>query len=242
MAAMFGVFDAAKNGRAAEPERLKALACSELYRHAACGDAWKRELELASKPVAVDQPHATGKPPDPASIARACAKAYCSEVSSKPVLCEKPPPSENAALVAALRELDGAILLYELDDRGLAEGLAVRAEVFRFHEVMMEPPVLPKMEAADARAVLSVVIAADESIALDGRVIGAGDLERELEKVDGLSELRAVIHADGKASHGRVIEVLDTLKRAGVTRVAFSVNPTAAPAPSASARNPATPK
>jgi biopolymer transport protein ExbD len=233
MAAMFGVFDDVKAGKAPEPKRLRALACSELYRHAACGDAWKRELELASKPVAAEGIHADAKLPDPASIARACSKAYCSELSSKPALCEKPPPSGNEALVAAIRELDAAILLSELDDRGLAEGLAVRAEVFRIHQVAMELPAFPKTEAADARAILSVDIAADESIALDGRAIGAGDLERELEKVDGLSELRAVIHADRKASHGRVIEVMDALKRAGVTRVAFGVNPPAAPAPSA---------
>ncbi len=233
---MFGVFDAAKAGNAPAPKKVRALACSELYRHAACGDAWKRELELAAKPVAVDGMHAGAKLPDPASIARACANAYCSELSSKPALCAKPPASENEALVEALRELDAAILLDELGDRGLADGLALRARVFRVHEVAMDPPVvLP--EAGDAGAVLGVDIAADESITHDGRAVAAENLERELEKLDGLSERRAVIRADRKATHGRVIEVLDALKRAGVRKIAFAVNPTAAPAAASAAQS-----
>ena len=64
------------------------------------------------------------------------------------------------------------------------------------------------------------------------------EYEHELEKLGGLSERRAVIRADRKASHGRVIEVLDVLKRAGVKKIAFAVNPTAAPAASAPKREP----
>ena len=35
-------------------------------------------------------------------------------------------------------------------------------------------------------------------------------------------ELRAVVHADGKVSHERVMGVLDVLRQAGATRVAFA--------------------
>ncbi len=38
-------------------------------------------------------------------------------------------------------------------------------------------------------------------------------------------ELRAVIRADKKVEHGRVIHVLDLLKRAGVAKIAFAVSP-----------------
>lgn len=46
-------------------------------------------------------------------------------------------------------------------------------------------------------------------------------------------ESRAVIRADGSVPHGRVIQVLDVLKQAGLTKIAFSVNPAASAAPSA---------
>lgn len=40
-------------------------------------------------------------------------------------------------------------------------------------------------------------------------------------------DVRAVIRADHRVRHGRVVRVLDLLKQAGVTKIAFGVNPTA---------------
>jgi biopolymer transport protein ExbD len=44
-------------------------------------------------------------------------------------------------------------------------------------------------------------------------------------------DLRAVIRADRKVEHGRVIHVLDLLKRAGISKIAFAVSPTTESAP-----------
>jgi len=44
-------------------------------------------------------------------------------------------------------------------------------------------------------------------------------------------EVRATIRADNDATHGRVMAVLDTLKQAGIAKIAFGVS-TASPAPS----------
>lgn len=232
--AVFRVLDAAKTGEQTKPEVRAAAACSELYRHAACGDAWKRELTIGDS-LAEGGIHAAAELPDAARIASACAKAYCGELSSKPSLCSAPPPSDNAELVTALGKLDIEILTYELGDRNMATGLAVRAAFFRAHTIPIELPASPA-GADKTTAVFSIEIASDESIALDGRAVGKDDLGRELEKLEGLSERRAVIRADRNASHGRVIEVVDALKRAGVKKIAFSVNPAEAPAPPASAR------
>jgi biopolymer transport protein TolR len=38
-------------------------------------------------------------------------------------------------------------------------------------------------------------------------------------------ELRAVIQADGEVHHARVVKVMDLLSRAGVTQIAFAVQP-----------------
>jgi biopolymer transport protein TolR len=40
-------------------------------------------------------------------------------------------------------------------------------------------------------------------------------------------DLRVVIHADGGVPHRRVIQVIDRLERAGVTRIAFAALPAA---------------
>jgi biopolymer transport protein ExbD len=39
------------------------------------------------------------------------------------------------------------------------------------------------------------------------------------------SELRAVIKADAEVKHGRVIHVIDLLKQAGVSKIAFGITP-----------------
>jgi len=40
-------------------------------------------------------------------------------------------------------------------------------------------------------------------------------------------DLRAVIRADKKVEHGRVIHILDLLKTSGVAKIAFAVSPAA---------------
>ncbi len=48
-------------------------------------------------------------------------------------------------------------------------------------------------------------------------------------------DLRAVIRADSKVQHGRIIRILDLLKQAGVSKIAFGVTPISAePTPGAS--------
>lgn len=59
-----------------------------------------------------------------------------------------------------------------------------------------------------------------ESLADDRAVL---DLARDALQED--AKLRAVIRADHRVQHGRIIRVLDLLKQAGVTRVAFAVSP-----------------
>ncbi|MBW2459680.1 MAG: biopolymer transporter ExbD [Deltaproteobacteria bacterium] len=48
-------------------------------------------------------------------------------------------------------------------------------------------------------------------------------------------DLRAVIRADSKVQHGRIIRILDLLKQAGVSKIAFGVTPISAePGPGSS--------
>jgi biopolymer transport protein ExbD len=82
---------------------------------------------------------------------------------------------------------------------------------------------LPKAsQSEELQTVLSVIVPADGSVQVDGVatdevLLGA----RARAALARDPELRAVIQADRAVSHGRVMGVLDTLKSAGLVRVAF---------------------
>jgi biopolymer transport protein ExbD len=100
------------------------------------------------------------------------------------------------------------------------------------------PMDLPKAASGeDMQTVFSVELTEDGKTFVDSTQV-AGDLvigEMATEAKKKNPELRAVIRADQKVPHGRVIQVLDTLKQAKLSKVAFAV------APSAGANTPKTP-
>jgi len=103
---------------------------------------------------------------------------------------------------------------------------------------------LPKAATGtDVQTVFSIVMAANGSAQVDSRAIPNDDAIMAIahDAHAKNAELRAVIKADSAVPHGRVIHVLDLLKQAGVTKIAFGVTPVApmvAPAPPAPAPPP----
>ena len=104
---------------------------------------------------------------------------------------------------------------------------------------------LPKAASGtDVQTVFSVTMAVDGSTQVDGKPVASDDAIMPLAQLahEKNSEMRAVIKADSAVPHGRVIHVLDVLKQAGVSKIAFGVTPvppmvpvpggTPAPAPS----------
>jgi biopolymer transport protein ExbD len=91
---------------------------------------------------------------------------------------------------------------------------------------------LPKAATgtSDVQVVFSIVLAADGRAMVDGKSIANDDailqLARDVEPQH--PDLRAVIKADSAVTHGRVIHVLDLLKQAHVSKIAFGVTPVAA--------------
>ena len=73
----------------------------------------------------------------------------------------------------------------------------------------------------------SVILASDGSTQVDSKVVGNDDAIFELAKAahGKNADLRAVIKADTAVPHGRVIHVLDLLKQAQISKVAFGVSP-----------------
>jgi biopolymer transport protein ExbD len=89
---------------------------------------------------------------------------------------------------------------------------------------------LPKAASGgQVQSVFSIVLLADGSTQVDSKGVPNDDAIFALSKDAAAknSELRAVIKADSAVPHGRVIHVLDLLKQAGVTKIAFGVSPVA---------------
>jgi biopolymer transport protein ExbD len=101
---------------------------------------------------------------------------------------------------------------------------------------------LPKAASgSEIQTVFSVELYTSGETVVDKNKLGSDDavlgLARDAHGKN--SELRAVIKADAEVKHGRVIHVLDLLKQAGVSKIAFAITPVAPepgalPAPSPS--------
>jgi biopolymer transport protein ExbD len=97
------------------------------------------------------------------------------------------------------------------------------------------PMDLPKAAHGEQmQTVFSVELSADGKTRIDSNIVPNDEVVGRLAQ-DAKSrnkDLRAVIRADQKVEHGRVIHVLDLLKRAGIAKIAFAVTPVPeAPAP-----------
>ena len=90
------------------------------------------------------------------------------------------------------------------------------------------PMDLPKAASGESvQTVFSVELSADGKTRVDSENVASDEAISALAKTAHTrnKDLRAVIRADKKVEHGRVIHVLDLLKRAGVAKIAFAVTP-----------------
>jgi biopolymer transport protein ExbD len=85
--------------------------------------------------------------------------------------------------------------------------------------------------AQSEQQILHIAIAADGRTSIDD--IAMTDDNAIVSKARAAlaadPEARAVIDADGRVEHARVVHVMDVLRRMGVTRLAFGVEPEVAP-------------
>jgi biopolymer transport protein ExbD len=106
----------------------------------------------------------------------------------------------------------------------------VTAKIIVAPAVPLDLPQAAKTE--EVQVVFSVIVPREGATLVDGQAVPDDPTltrqAREALARDG--DLRAVIQADGAVSHRRVMAVLDALKDAGVSRIAFGALP---PAPAA---------
>jgi biopolymer transport protein ExbD len=96
------------------------------------------------------------------------------------------------------------------------------------------PMDLPKSASGEAlQTVFSVELTADGKTRIDSEGVADDEALIPLAKKAKAKnkDLRAVIRADKKVEHGRVIHVLDLLRRSGIAKIAFAVTPEGIPAP-----------
>jgi biopolymer transport protein ExbD len=85
---------------------------------------------------------------------------------------------------------------------------------------------LPKAATGgEVQQIFSVALHADGTTRVDGVAVNEDIilLGQASEALSKSPELRAVVQADGTVQHQRVMHVLDILRQAGLTRVAFGV-------------------
>jgi biopolymer transport protein ExbD len=101
------------------------------------------------------------------------------------------------------------------------------------------PMDLPKSASGESmQTIFSVDLSTDGKARVDSRPVADDDQILPLARAAkaGNKEIRAVIRADKKVEHGRVIHVLDLLRQGGIAKIAFAVSPTA---PKSAAEQPA---
>jgi len=73
--------------------------------------------------------------------------------------------------------------------------------------------------AGETQVMLTVSIEPSGAVSIDGVHVDDAELRR---RAAAAPDMRAVIHASRTSMHGAVIHVIDELRRAGVTRIAFA--------------------
>jgi biopolymer transport protein ExbD len=213
-------------GKLAEIDAMRdyARGCGEVYREAACREAWR---SVADTPRAAPSAPRIGPVTEPrtSALASACRDVYCPLLPEpKPGLCAAA-SQDDAQLTAGWPELHDAIVARDLSDRPeLAQ--AIR----RLFTPVVVPVELPDAGPPDPPAQLTVELHAGGELIVDGKPVTDDtrvlELARQARSKD--PELRAVIKAESSVTHGRVMRILDLLKQAGISKIAFGVTPTEA--------------
>ena len=102
-------------------------------------------------------------------------------------------------------------------------------------KIMVAPAVpmdLPRAsQSTEVQVVLSVMLPKEGPVLVNGAAVADDSVleDRAQQVLQQQPDVRAVIQADGDVPHRRVIAVLDSLKRAGVRRIAFGALKEATP-------------
>lgn len=79
--------------------------------------------------------------------------------------------------------------------------------------------VLPGSSTASSRVPSALVVALDREghLYVDGKSMESGALEAKVKQIG--KDAQVTLNADARATHGRVVEVMDLLRRAGAEKI-----------------------
>ena len=88
----------------------------------------------------------------------------------------------------------------------------------------VELPRASRTQAVEARTV-AIMVKAEGTIVLDGQPVDADTLRADLEALKRQRvDLQVLVGADAAVPHGRVVDVMDAARVAGVEKIAFAVD------------------
>lgn len=216
-----------QNGMRANPGHYDYLPeyarnCAWIYRQPECRRAWQDAARRSSGPKSVTP----GEDVRQAVIAAACKKAYCGRlVAPKPRLCASSGPTSTTAS----GHTDWPLLHIAILDRELADQPALLAALRLQFEPMYiasaQPSDLPKpLGSEEVEKVLYVSLTRSGEIWVGHKRVDAHRVEALARAARaGNPVVRAVIRADRAVPYGRVIHLLDLLKKAGIEKIALAV-------------------
>jgi len=88
------------------------------------------------------------------------------------------------------------------------------------------PVELPRAATSETgRSPLTITLAADGASYVDAERVSDSEIPKRIRDARSNGADKAMIAADGSVPHRRVIRVVDTLRSAGITQLAFDVQP-----------------
>jgi biopolymer transport protein ExbD len=133
---------------------------------------------------------------------------------------------------------DGAGIIAGINVTPLVDVMLVLLVIFIVTAKIIVAPAVPldlphAAHGDEVQVVLSVIVPARGPMLVNGAALPTDDAleERARQALASEPTLRAVIQADGSIAHRRIVHVLDLLRGAGVSRVAFGALPLDDPRP-----------
>ncbi len=136
------------------------------------------------------------------------------------------------AQVARRRKRDyGLDLVSDINVTSLVDVMMTLLIIFIIVAPMIEQGIditLPTAEPKriDVADVLTITVAGNERVYFEGQRVTLSDLEERLANMHAAREdIAVLVRADTDLRYGKVIEVLDTVRRVGISRLAMATKP-----------------
>ena len=104
--------------------------------------------------------------------------------------------------------------------------LMVTATAIASKTIPMEQPAASTTQSTEVQDLFAISVDADNKLYFDKEPVSMKVLRQRVKKAKAANnDVRALIAADAKVAHGKVIEVIDLLRQEQVAKLAFGAEP-----------------